>query len=176
MVADRRVQDCGGAAVAVAEAEEAVGRRRGRQHQRMRERQAVGSRDVVLQSDRARQGIGCVRLVLRAGPQRDSRWPRSMAEAGHRTRRTTGSRSRRAPSGPRGRVFLPTETPDDLGYYTRPVDILEDTGGGRLKWTWKEWRGPAYVPRACPVVGVESSARRTVRRALVFLLKGSWVP
>ena len=53
-------------------------------------------------------------------------------------------------SGPRGRVFLPTEAPDDLGYYTRPVDILEDTGGGRLKWTWKEWPGTTYVPRACP--------------------------
>ncbi len=52
--------------------------------------------------------------------------------------------------GPRGRLFLPTETPDDLGYFTRPVDILEDTGGGRLKWTWKEWPGTTYVPRACP--------------------------
>jgi hypothetical protein len=52
-------------------------------------------------------------------------------------------------SGPRGRLFLPTTTPDDLGYYTRPVDILEDAGGGRLRWTWREWPGPAYVPRAC---------------------------
>jgi hypothetical protein len=51
--------------------------------------------------------------------------------------------------GPRGRLFLPTETPDDLGYFTRPVDILEDAGGGRLTWTWREWSGPAYVPRAC---------------------------
>ena len=52
-------------------------------------------------------------------------------------------------SGPRGRVFLPTATPDENGYFTRPVDILEDIGGGRLRWTWKEWSGPAYVPRAC---------------------------
>jgi hypothetical protein len=50
--------------------------------------------------------------------------------------------------GPRGRLFLPTETPDENGYFTRPVDILESAGGG-LRWTWKEWSGPAYVPRAC---------------------------
>ena len=84
-------------------------------------------------------------LVVYAGPH-----PRI---GGRLHRSGTAWRSRqpstRGAGGPRGRLFLPTETPDDLGYFTRPVDILEDAGGGRLTWTWREWSGPAYVPRAC---------------------------
>jgi hypothetical protein len=52
-----------------------------------------------------------------------------------------------------GRLFLPTDQPDDLGYYTLPVDILGDVGrsGGLdgLKWIWRQWSEPPYAPRPC---------------------------
>ncbi|MGE0451752.1 MAG: hypothetical protein AB7Q29_19420 [Vicinamibacterales bacterium] len=51
--------------------------------------------------------------------------------------------------GPRGRLFLPTEQADDLGYYARPVDVIADGPGG-LVWVWNEWNTPPYAPRACP--------------------------
>ncbi len=51
--------------------------------------------------------------------------------------------------GPRGRLFLPTNTPDDLGYYTRQVDIITDGAGGKV-WTWSESSTPPYGPRSCP--------------------------
>lgn len=49
--------------------------------------------------------------------------------------------------GVRGRVFLPTATPDGLGYYTRPVDVLEGEAP-TLRWKWRELGGPAYAPVA----------------------------
>lgn len=44
----------------------------------------------------------------------------------------------------RGRLHLPTEEPNEHGYYIYDVDVVE---GG--KWAWIERGGPAYVPRAC---------------------------
>ncbi|MGE0451716.1 MAG: hypothetical protein AB7Q29_19235 [Vicinamibacterales bacterium] len=50
----------------------------------------------------------------------------------------------------RGRLWLPTDTRDGLGFYTRTVDFLENGSGG-LRWTWKEDSSAgAYVPRPCP--------------------------
>ena len=83
-------------------------------------------------------------LVASGIPEGLGPWQKPAPNASH-----YGITQQSGASGPRGRVFLPTETPDDLGYFTRPVDILEEAGGGRLKWSWNEWSGPAYVPRAC---------------------------
>jgi hypothetical protein len=84
-------------------------------------------------------------VMVRTGiPDGLGPWQKPARNASHH-----GITQQSGAGGPRGRLFLPTETPDDLGYFTRPVDILEDSGGGRLKWTWQEWSGPAYVPRAC---------------------------
>jgi len=54
--------------------------------------------------------------------------------------------------GPRGRIFLPTDTPDPLGYYTHPIDVLKDgPTPGQLLWAWRDWLGgPPYAPRPCP--------------------------
>ena len=46
----------------------------------------------------------------------------------------------------RGRVFLPTASPDDNGYYLRSVDVLE---GEPMRWAWKDRLGPEYAPRPC---------------------------
>ena len=68
--------------------------------------------------------------------------------------------------GPKGRVFLPTNTPDDLGYYTRCMQYLDDAPGtyaataaagkpspnfqsvktGSLVWAWYYVAGTAYAP------------------------------
>lgn len=51
--------------------------------------------------------------------------------------------------GPRGVVFLPTDAPDDLGYYTRQVLVVTD--GPRWTWVDRFPSGPPYVPRPCLV-------------------------
>ena len=48
----------------------------------------------------------------------------------------------------RGRVFLPTNTPNPFNYYIQDVDFLSDPSGTR--WAWKAHGSPAYAPRACP--------------------------
>jgi hypothetical protein len=48
----------------------------------------------------------------------------------------------------RGRVFLPTDTPNPFGYYIQDVDFLSDPSGSR--WDWRPFGSPAYEPRACP--------------------------
>lgn len=48
--------------------------------------------------------------------------------------------------GPRGVLFLPTDTPDDLGYYTRQIQVVDGHN-----WTWIDRfvGGPPYAPRPC---------------------------
>jgi hypothetical protein len=59
--------------------------------------------------------------------------------------------------GVRGRLFLPTNEPDALGYYTHPIDLL-DTVNGQLYWAWKDLGGPpcatggGTVPPVQPVL------------------------
>jgi hypothetical protein len=50
--------------------------------------------------------------------------------------------------GLRGRVFLPTSTPNPHGYFIQDVDFLSDAGGS--SWAWRPHGTPAYAPRACP--------------------------
>jgi hypothetical protein len=59
----------------------------------------------------------------------------------------------------RGRLSLPTATPDALGYLTRSVDVLADNPAWPVKcwedaracvWAWRDYTdGPAYAPRHC---------------------------
>jgi hypothetical protein len=45
-----------------------------------------------------------------------------------------------------GRIFLPTATPDDLGYYTHPFSPLRDgETPGSLVWEWRDLGGPPIV-------------------------------
>jgi len=45
-----------------------------------------------------------------------------------------------------GRIFLPTATPDDLGYYTHPFSPLRDgPTPGTLLWEWRDLGGPPVV-------------------------------
>jgi len=45
-----------------------------------------------------------------------------------------------------GRVFLPTATPDELGYYAHPVSPLRDgPTPGSLVWEWRDLGGPPIV-------------------------------
>lgn len=45
----------------------------------------------------------------------------------------------------RGRLFLPTDLPDENGYYVHAIDLLD---GEPLRWRWKDWLGgPPYAPR-----------------------------
>ena len=48
----------------------------------------------------------------------------------------------------RGRLFLPTDTPDAHGYYIYQVDVLSDASANH--WVWRPLGGPQYVPRRCP--------------------------
>ena len=50
--------------------------------------------------------------------------------------------------GLRGRVFLPTNTPNPHGYFIQDVDFLSDAGAS--SWAWRPHGTPAYAPRACP--------------------------
>jgi len=45
-----------------------------------------------------------------------------------------------------GRIFLPTATPDDLGYYAHPFSPLRDgPTPGSLLWEWRDLGGPPVV-------------------------------
>jgi len=48
--------------------------------------------------------------------------------------------------GPRGRIFLPSQSSDDQGYYTRQIQVIEDGPNGGLIWAWKYISGFAYSP------------------------------
>jgi hypothetical protein len=50
--------------------------------------------------------------------------------------------------GPRGRLFLPTDTPDELGYFSHPVDILIGDAMS-MRWQWRDLGGPPYAAKAC---------------------------
>jgi hypothetical protein len=51
---------------------------------------------------------------------------------------------------PRGRVFLPTNTPDSNGYFSRETDFLTGSPGA-YRWDWREKSdAPSYGPQACP--------------------------
>ena len=60
---------------------------------------------------------------------------------------------------PKARVFLPTVTPDELGYYTRCMQYVDDDphGSGGLVWAWY-LAGPdnAYAPVHGPDEGGDS--------------------
>jgi hypothetical protein len=69
--------------------------------------------------------------------------------------------------GPKGRIFLPTDTPDELGYYTRCMQYLDDAVGTYEKskkqvsaqstgliWSWYWVAGAEYSP----VTDAESTA------------------
>jgi hypothetical protein len=69
--------------------------------------------------------------------------------------------------GPKGRIFLPTDTPDELGYYTRCMQYLDDAVGtyekskkqvtstsSGLIWSWYWVAGAEYSP----VTGADSTA------------------
>ena len=46
-----------------------------------------------------------------------------------------------------GRIFLPSRTPDDLGYYSIPVSPLKDASTpGKLLWEWRPLSGTPYQP------------------------------
>jgi len=62
-------------------------------------------------------------------------------------------------SGPKGRIFLPTDVPDDLGYYTRCLQYLDDAAltystskktvtpqSSGLVWSWYWVAGHEYAP------------------------------
>jgi hypothetical protein len=62
-------------------------------------------------------------------------------------------------SGPKGRIFLPTDSPDELGYYTRCLQYLDDAVGTYEKskkqvtatstgliWSWYWIAGAEYSP------------------------------
>jgi hypothetical protein len=52
----------------------------------------------------------------------------------------------RSSGDPAGRVFLPTATPDDLGYYAHPISPLRDgPTAGSLVWEWRDLGGPPVV-------------------------------
>ena len=65
-------------------------------------------------------------------------------------------------AGSRGRLMLPTDAPDALGYYAREADILADANGGLCwqnpafcVWTWKENQSqPPYAPNTCGLPNV----------------------
>lgn len=45
-----------------------------------------------------------------------------------------------------GRIFLPTATPDELGYYSHPMSPLRDgPTPGSLVWEWRDLGGPPVV-------------------------------
>jgi hypothetical protein len=61
--------------------------------------------------------------------------------------------------GPKGRIFLPTDSPDELGYYTRCMQYLDDAVGTYEKskkqvtaqstgliWSWYWVAGAEYAP------------------------------
>lgn len=52
-----------------------------------------------------------------------------------------------ASDGPRGVLFLPTDMPDENGYFTRQILVVNE----RAEWAWIERfpNRPAYAPRAC---------------------------
>ena len=58
--------------------------------------------------------------------------------------------------GPRGQLFLPTASPDELGYYTHTILLLANAPGGDCStnagacvWAWIDRGGPPYAPRQC---------------------------
>jgi hypothetical protein len=52
----------------------------------------------------------------------------------------------RSSGDPAGRIFLPTATPDDLGYYAHPISPLRDgPTAGSLVWEWRDLGGPPVV-------------------------------
>lgn len=49
----------------------------------------------------------------------------------------------------RGRLFLPTDSADEYGYYIHAIDVLENVNG-TMKWVWKDWiPAPPFAPRPC---------------------------
>lgn len=50
--------------------------------------------------------------------------------------------------GPRGRIFLPATAPDELGYWTRQIQVIRDAAGGGLVWAWTVISGHEYQPVA----------------------------
>ncbi len=55
---------------------------------------------------------------------------------------------------PSSRIFLPAKDPDELGYYTLPVDLIDNLDPARPElggsWTWIVRGNQVYDPPACP--------------------------
>ena len=50
-------------------------------------------------------------------------------------------------NGPKARIFLPSSTPDGLGYFTRCLQYLDDAADGHgLIWSWYYVAGNDYTP------------------------------
>lgn len=49
-------------------------------------------------------------------------------------------------TGPRGRIFLPATAPDENGYWTRQIQVIDDGPGGQLVWSWRRISGHEYQP------------------------------
>jgi hypothetical protein len=68
-----------------------------------------------------------------------------------------------------GRIFLPTATPDENGYYTHPFSPLRDgPASGSLVWEWRDLGGP-------PVVTPEGGVSREEVKAMIDAALGDVV-
>jgi hypothetical protein len=48
--------------------------------------------------------------------------------------------------GPRGRIFLPADSPDDNNWWTVQIQVIADGPSGGLVWAWNKISGNAYKP------------------------------
>jgi hypothetical protein len=61
---------------------------------------------------------------------------------------------------PKCRVFLPTDVPDENGYYTRCMQYIDDAPGGGFIWSWYWVAGHEYAP-VLPADGGENGGTPT---------------
>jgi hypothetical protein len=50
---------------------------------------------------------------------------------------------------PRGVIFLPTDVPETLGFFTHEFQVALGSGPG-ARWVWIDRGGAPYAPRPCP--------------------------
>lgn len=48
--------------------------------------------------------------------------------------------------GPRGRIFLPADAPDEGNWWTVQIQVIEDGPNGGLVWAWNRISGNSYKP------------------------------
>jgi hypothetical protein len=89
--------------------------------------------------------------------------------------------------GPKGRIFLPTDTPDELDYYTRCLQYLDDAAGTYaaakkqvsakstgLVWSWYWVAGHEYAPVSSADAGTpadDDAAWKAAVEAEIIALK-----